>query len=430
MLRKRKVEQKENTKNKIDELIQPYLEAGEKKESCIVSTLCTVNNLLQFMTNLDYVKEMIRDANMQAEMIEMIAASSEEMAATTEDISNYVVESNANMKQANSETEKSLEKVDRTFKKVEDDINEINNVKEIMYEVNGEMVKINELVNVIKGVADQTNLLSLNASIEAARAGEQGKGFSVVANEIKILAENTKEQVAIIKTIVDGLNSKIGNATSEIDRVVNTFSDSKLAIDEATGGIHKINAVMNRVEESFMAISTNVEEQTATTQEMSSNLQIINEKSTRMKVEAERTGQAFFDISQKVDTIRVNALSCSDKVDADTIIELSITDHLMWKWKIYNMILGYIDLNAEMVGDHHSCRLGKWIMTLDQSDNKVKNVISRMEQPHDEIHKIAKKAIKAYKDGNINGAEMQLSEIERNSSIVVEALEELKKYIS
>ncbi len=426
----RKVKQSNEQVGNTEKQIQPYLQMVEEKETCILGTLGTVNELLQFMTNLDYVKEMIQDANSQAEMIEAVASSSEEIAATTEEISGYVHESNVKMQQATDEAGKSLSQVDKTFGKIEDNLNEIDTVKGIMEEVTAETVKINELVNVIKAVADQTNLLSLNASIEAARAGEHGRGFAIVAGEIKKLAENTTEQVDVIRRIVEGLNAKIGKASGEIDRVVNTFSNSKTAIDEATGGIKEINVTMGNVEASFTSISANVDEQAATTQEMSAHLQLINEKSVKLRSEADRTGQAFFDISQKVDGIRLKALNCcTGKVDSATMIELTITDHLMWKWRVYNMILGYIQLDVAAVGDHHGCRLGKWIATLDQNDGRVKNVLTKIEQPHSEIHKTAKKAIQEYNNGNKGAAEALLLEIENNSRIVVEALTELKRYL-
>lgn len=429
MIFRREVKKNNEQVSDVKKLIQPYLQIIEEKDNCINGALSNINELLQFMTNLNYVKEMILDANNQAEMIEIVATSSEEMMASIEDISSNVQESNDNMQKAMVETGRSLNQVDMTFEKIENNINEIDSVKVIMNDVTNETIKINELVNVIKSVAEQTNLLSLNASIEAARAGEQGRGFAVVANEIKKLAESTKEQVDIIRTIVEGLNEKIGKASGEIDRVVNTFNGSKVAIDEATEGISKINLTMSQVEESFTSISANVEEQTATTQEITSNIQSISEKSGKLKSEAYRTGKAFFDMSQKVDEIRVKAVNCSEKIDPNTMIELSITDHLMWKWRVYNMILGYINLDVAKVGDHHGCRLGKWIMTLDQNDSRIKNIIMKIEHPHSEVHRIAQKAIEEYNNGHKETAEDLLVEIERNSKMVKDSLLELKKYI-
>jgi len=308
-----------------------YDKVLEEKEKCIVSTMGVVNDLLQYMTGLDYVREMIMDASDQAEMIQNVAASSEEMTAATEDISNYVQISSDNMRKAKGETDQALDKVDKTFSAVEENMNQIHGVKDIMAEVKDETVKINELVNVIKSVADQTNLLSLNASIEAARAGENGRGFVVVANEIKKLAESTKEQVDIIRKIVEGLNDKINLASGEIDRVVTSFSDSKDSINEATSGIFQIGGIMNSMETSFTSISANVEEQTATTQEITANIMEINAKSAVLKERTHHTGQFFYDISQKIDEVRLNALTYAGTSDPRVLIDLTITDHLMWK---------------------------------------------------------------------------------------------------
>ncbi|HBT19614.1 MAG TPA: hypothetical protein DEA52_06115 [Clostridiaceae bacterium] len=401
----------------------------QDKEKCIVSTMKVVNDLLQYMTTLDYVREMIQDTNGQAEMIQTVAASSEEMTAATEDISNYVQESSGNMRLAMGETAQALEKVEKTFASVEENISEIDAVKDIMAEVNEETVKINELVNVIKSVADQTNLLSLNASIEAARAGENGRGFAVVADEIKKLAESTKEQVDIIRKIVEGLNGKINKASGEIDRVVKNFDASKASINEATSGIFQISGIMSSVESSFTSISANVEEQTATTQEITANIMEINDKSSVIKEKTNQTGQSFYDVSVKIDEVRLNALNFANERDPWVMIDLTITDHLMWKWRVYNMILGYVDLDPKTVGDHHSCRLGKWLTTLDTGNGKITGLITKMEKPHSLIHQDAKKAIEAYNRGDVETADRLLKDIERNSHTVVDLLEELKRQL-
>ena len=399
---------------------------NEKFTACNRETLQGVNGLLQFMTNLDYVKGMIKDANLQASMVNAIAASSEEMASATEGIAEFVQNSNNTMSTAINSSAASLKKIDVTFSKVEKNITETAAVKDIMQEVKAEAAKINELVNVIKSVADQTNLLSLNASIEAARAGEQGKGFAVVAGQIKQLAESTRQQVGTIRDVVSGLSSKIARASSEIDRVITSFGTSKLDIDEATGGIKSITEVMGSVESRFQAIGSNIEEQSAATQEISSNIQAIHEKAIHLREEADHTGKAFFDISQRLDEIRLRTLKCAENTDNATMIELTVTDHLMWKWRVYNMILGNIRLEVSSVGDHNGCRLGKWIGTLDQKNPRIASILSRIHQPHANVHEIAKKSIVEYQKGNTKTAEMYLTQIEQNSMEVMEVLRELK----
>lgn len=418
-----------NKKKVEEENIKFDVESIEQKSICVFETLGTVNELLQFMTELDYVKGMIRDANDQSNMIGAVASNSEEMSATTEDISDFVQTTNDAMDETVKETGIRLNQVDETFGIIERNINETNVVKEIISEVADETEKINELVNVIKAVADQTNMLSLNASIEAARAGENGRGFAVVANEIKKLAENTKEQVDIIRNIVEGLNGKIEKASNEIDKVVSTFNNSKTSINEATSGIKGINEKLGLVVTNFNSISSSIEEQTATIEEMSSSIQVINEKSLNLRIESEKTGEAFFDISEKVDKIRIQALNCSENIDSDMIIELGITDHLMWKWRVYNMILGHIELDAKDVGNHRECRLGKWLETLNKNDIDIKNLLDKIEGPHSNIHALAKRAIEEYKKNDIEATENLLIELEKNSKIVISDLIKLKKLI-
>ena len=411
-------------------VIKPYVEKLSSKENALLSTLSSVNELLTYMTNLDYVKGMITNTHKQAEMVESLASGSEELASATEDISSSVQASASAIKMATEETELSVKHVQETFKMIENGIQEIFQVKATMQSLAQETVKINELISVIKSVADQTNMLSLNASIEAARAGEHGRGFAVVADEIKKLADHTKLQVEHIRSIVQGLNTRISTSSLEIDRLVDVFGDSKSAINHSTEGIEKIYQTMDHMKANFTAISAHVQQQTATTQEMSSHLQVVHEKSIRLKNEANRTGKSFYDISQTVDKIRVHAFNSADPLRPDLMIELSITDHLMWKWHVYNMILGYVHLNPSEVGDHKNCRLGQWLSTLDHHNPNIQSVLTRLEQPHSDVHKAAKKAIEEYNSGRHASAESYMYQIESNSYLVVDLLMEIAQYLN
>ncbi|MDD3172752.1 MAG: methyl-accepting chemotaxis protein [Herbinix sp.] len=419
----------EETEGKLRESLTAIELRCTSAETCNKELLKSTNELLQFMTSLDYVKKMIEDAGQQTELVETVAASSEELSASTEDISNYVQESNKTISDTMIETGNSLSKIDHTFETIENNMNQILLAKNTMDEVNLETGKINDIVNVIKGIANQTNLLALNASIEAARSGEHGKGFAVVADEIKKLSHNVTKEVDLIQEMVNRLNSKITDASMEIHNVINSFQSCKILIDDATSGIKDIKGAMNSVGDSFSEISANIQEQTAATEEMSSSLMVINEKSAGLKKEAGRTGQAYYDISQRIDHMRMNAVSKSNSIDSATMIELTITDHLMWKWKVYNMLLGYNQINIDTVGDHIDCRLGKWLKTLDSSNEKVTEILTKMEAPHCKTHESARDAVSAYNNNDIRKAEQCIKDIEEHSLTVVECLNNLKKVL-
>lgn len=399
------------------------------KQEDLKKTLTNINSLLLYMTGLEYVSEMVFIANDQSTTITSVAESSGQLAAATEDISNNVQDSSASMQQTTADTGESLVKINETFFVIGQNIEDMNRANQIMEEVSGEMEKINALVNVIKDVSSQTNLLSLNASIEAARAGESGRGFSVVANEIKKLAENTQEQVAVIQGIVGDLGEKITQATAEIDKVVKSFSESSESIRSATADISKINDTLNSVNDNFASISANVEEQSATTNEMSGHLQKVNNQSAELLGHIGNTGKAFYEISQKLFDIRALSINDAGELDAQTMVELIKADHLMWKWRVYNMILGYVHLEEAAVGDHRGCRLGKWVTTLDTTDPAVAELINRMEKPHAGVHQTARKAIHEYNSGNTEGAKKLLNELNEYSAEVVKLIGELGKVL-
>ncbi len=429
LLKKPKAEQSRVDEIVNDDIIELVKKQYDEAESCNINTLASVNDLLAYLTSLDFVKKMISDANQQSELVDGVAASSEELSVSTEDISNHVQASNATVNDSIHATNDNLGNINETFKKLEENINKTITIKGIMDEVTQETKKIDGIINVIKSVANQTNLLALNASIEAARSGEHGRGFAVVADEIKKLAESTRREVANISLIVEGLNGKISKTATEIDNVIQSFHDSQASMNDATSGINEIKTSMRSVGDSFTEISANIEEQTAATQEMSSSLMIINEKSTELRKEAERTGEAFFEISQKIDNIRLKALNSTTSIDNQKMIDITITDHLMWKWRVYNMILGYIHMDINKVGDHTECRLGKFLHKLDKSDNRISNLLSLIEMPHSQIHQDAKNAIIAYNGGNIKEAEERLKNIEANSLEVVKYLNDLKAVV-
>ncbi len=100
---------------------------------------------------------------------------------------------------------------------------------------------------------------------------------------------------------------------------------------------------------------------------------------------------------------------------------------MMWKWRIYNMILGYTTLDEKTVGNHHTCRLGQWVDDLTVTGAEIKRIMDEMERPHKRLHETAKQAISAYNRGDLKKADEALIAIDGYSQEVVKNLKILKQ---
>lgn len=423
--RKEKPEINSNQMNEGAAIVENLTTELSEKKHDLELTLTSINNLLIDMTSLDYIKAMILSVREQANLIESVASGSEELASTTEEISRQTQYSAEKAGTAQTNAVTNLTVARDTFNRMNKDVNRVKEIKSDMSEVIHEAERIKEMVDVIKGVAEQTNLLALNSSIEAARAGEHGKGFSVVANEIKKLADSTKVQVGHIESIVAELTKKIDQTNDKVDDIVAQLTHANIQMREAFDQLEGIKTAFDELNHSFTEVSANVEEQSATTEQMAAHLQQINEFSRDIESKTERTGQVFYTISDQLNTIRKNMLEHAYDLNNKTKADISIADHLMWKWNVYNMILGYVDLDVQQVGTEKECRLGRWLAILPDTD-KCRVLKQDIQAPHKRIHDQAKLAINHFNNSRTAEAELSLVQIEKDSQYVVQLIKKIK----
>jgi len=220
-------------------------------------------------------EQMATGAEQAAAQTQTIATASEEMSATSSDIA-----SNCHM--AANNAGKVNEAAAMSAKIVEGTISVMGRISSRVKETAGMVVtlgsrseEIGEIVGTIEDIADQTNLLALNAAIEAARAGEQGRGFAVVADEVRALAERTtkatKQIAQTIKNIQDETRSAVVSmeeGVREVETGTSEAAKSGIALESILDQISALNMQVNQ-------IATAAEEQTATTGEITNNIQQI-----------------------------------------------------------------------------------------------------------------------------------------------------------
>ncbi|KYD16054.1 hypothetical protein B4168_2730 [Anoxybacillus flavithermus] len=210
------------------------------------------------------------------------SANIEEVQAAVEEINASVEEINASAQQANDVTKKSLntskegvDAVDHVVQRLTLVASASEKLKNTISRLNSESNEIAQLVNIITNISDQTNLLALNAAIEAARAGEHGKGFTIVAEEVRKLAEESAKAAKNIIEIVNRNKKSTDEAMSEMDKVRDEVIESQHLADKAKHSLSVIMSVTEKINENSTNIANAVDQQASAIEQLNRAIESI-----------------------------------------------------------------------------------------------------------------------------------------------------------
>jgi len=217
-----------------------------------------------------------------------IATATNEMLSTINEIANSAATAADLAEEANSNATNSKDIVNKSVQSVKDLSIEINGASTVISELNHECSSIDSVLSVIKAIAEQTNLLALNAAIEAARAGEQGRGFAVVADEVRTLAGRTQVATLEINDIIVQLQAKANEAVSVISKSENIAEDAVNQANNASQSLDSISNSIIAISDANHHIATAAEEQSSVTREIDERVTAIaalSEASTKDSVQ-------------------------------------------------------------------------------------------------------------------------------------------------
>ncbi|GAB6043899.1 methyl-accepting chemotaxis protein [Endothiovibrio diazotrophicus] len=207
---------------------------------------------------------------------DQVATAMNQMSSTVREVANSASSAAGSAEEAHGASVDGRQVVKRTIDTINGLAGEVEQAAEVIHQLESDSENIGTVLDVIRGIAEQTNLLALNAAIEAARAGEQGRGFAVVADEVRTLASRTQESTAEIQQMIEKLQAGSRNAVAAMNGGRERAEEGVRQVGEAGAALERIAGAVDAINDLNAQIASAAEEQSAVADEMNRNIVRIN----------------------------------------------------------------------------------------------------------------------------------------------------------
>ena len=230
--------------------------------------------------------------------IEQAVTATTEMSSTIEEIARNAVTTSEAANEASSNTNKGYQIVEENIQSIDDLAGRLRHAGEVVQKLEKSSENIGGVLDVIKTIADQTNLLALNAAIEAARAGEQGRGFAVVADEVRTLASRTQQSTLEIEGIISSLQSGANEAVEAMNDGISRADQSVERARNAGTSLQTITEAVTHISDMNNQVATATEQQATVIEEINRNITSVSTLGTQTSSGAQQITTASEELAQ------------------------------------------------------------------------------------------------------------------------------------
>lgn len=260
------------------------------------------------------VSQQIKEGEEAAESAADLSASIEEVTATTQEIASQSSRAQEMADEGMTSARSAVDRMEVAVEASEENIEHVRNLED-------QMKNVMEMADMIADIADETNLLALNANIEAARSGADGDGFGVVATEVETLAEETKDTVAEISRTLDALREDIADTTDAIERSNEEITSGAETVEEVVDRLEAIDEAVAETDEGVSQITDATDDQAEGAQTVQNTVEALSEQSRDID-------EYMSDISSRVGEQTERAEQVNDVADTIDSLSTELSDEL------------------------------------------------------------------------------------------------------